>query len=592
MEKNILEVSVKDIIPNRYQPRMNFDEESLNDLAESIKQFGIIQPLVVRKKEDKYEIIAGERRYKAALQAGLSTVPVILSALNEEQTAEVTLSENIQRKNLSVIEEAKSLKNLLDRGYLTQEQLASKMGLSQRAIVDKLQLLELDEEVQQALLNEKISERHARTLLKLEKEEQKKWLEKIINDRLTVRDLEVELKKIKNGELYEEEIIPLVEINPNIENIMNNAQDINTTREPHDVASFLIPDGGKQEEHKTTFVIPEPPEKISNKFFNFLEDEEANMNVPNEDEIISIFNQETTPLATPIEILEDSLETSEVINMNNQTVSNFDITEPDSVTNSVMLSHPEELNTNSLNLENDLDKIENTFNQSMNTNDFAVNNNPVSNDFLIQNNSVQTESNSSIDSAPLIDSNPIDSLNSINETVSKEPELNINSPVSESSMPSIEDFTMNTSNNITLDNTNSIEENSINEIELPIQNTSMEETNNDDSTDGNISPFKSIFFNKEEEESVPTEQSIEISNNSIEEVLPTPDETLVDPLDSIVTLEPDYAAKQEELAGTDLKTAINTIRNTISDLELRGFNIELEEADLEGQYHFTIKIIK
>ena len=228
----------------------------------------------------------------------------------------------------------------------------------------------------------------------------------------------------------------------------------------------------------------------------------------------------------------------------------------------------------------------------MNTNDFAVNNNPVSNDFLIQNNSVQTESNSSIDSAPLIDSNPIDSLNSINETVSKEPELNINNPVSESSMPSIEDFTMNTSNNITLDNTNSIEENSINEIELPIQNTSMEETNNDDSTDGNISPFKSIFFNKEEEESVPTEQSIEISNNSIEEVIPTPDETLVDPLDSIVTLEPDYAAKQEELAGTDLKTAINTIRNTISDLELRGFNIELEEADLEGQYHFTIKIIK
>ena len=159
MDKNILEVSVKDIIPNRYQPRVNFEEEGLSELAESIKQFGIIQPLIVRKQNDKYEIIAGERRYKAAMQAGLQTIPVILSEMNEEQTAEVALSENIQRKNLSVIEEAKSLKNLLDRGYLTQEQLSSKMGVSQIAIADKLKLLELDEEVQEALINEQISER-------------------------------------------------------------------------------------------------------------------------------------------------------------------------------------------------------------------------------------------------------------------------------------------------------------------------------------------------------------------------------------------------------------------------------------------------
>jgi ParB family chromosome partitioning protein len=176
MDKNILEVSVKDIIPNRYQPRVNFEEEGLSELAESIKQFGIIQPLIVRKQNDKYEIIAGERRYKAAMQAGLQTIPVILSEMNEEQTAEVALSENIQRKNLSVIEEAKSLKNLLDRGYLTQEQLSSKMGVSQIAIADKLKLLELDEEVQEALINEQISERHARPLITLTKDDQKKLL--------------------------------------------------------------------------------------------------------------------------------------------------------------------------------------------------------------------------------------------------------------------------------------------------------------------------------------------------------------------------------------------------------------------------------
>ena len=191
MDKNILEVPVKDIIPNRNQPRINFDEEGLSELAESIKQFGIIHPLVVRKQDDKYEIIAGERRYKAALQVGLQTVPVILYEMNQEQKAEAALSENIQRKNLSIIEEAKSLKNLLDRGYLTQDQLASKMGVSQIAIADKLKLLELTEEVQEALINEQISERHARSLLSLNKEEQKKWLEKIINERLNVRDLEV-----------------------------------------------------------------------------------------------------------------------------------------------------------------------------------------------------------------------------------------------------------------------------------------------------------------------------------------------------------------------------------------------------------------
>ena len=175
MEKEIVEVALDDIIPNRFQPRLSFDENGLNELAESIRQHGIIQPLVLRKVADKYEIIAGERRYKAAYIAGLTKVPAVIINLNDNESAEVAIVENIQRRNLSPIEEAKSYKKLLDRGYLTQDQLAGRMGKTQATISNKLRLLNLDEKVQDALLNNKISERHARSLLRVEdKEEQRK----------------------------------------------------------------------------------------------------------------------------------------------------------------------------------------------------------------------------------------------------------------------------------------------------------------------------------------------------------------------------------------------------------------------------------
>ena len=189
MEKEIIEVSLDDIIPNRFQPRLSFDEDALNELAKSIRQHGIIQPLVLRKVGNKYEIIAGERRYKASYIAGLTKVPAVVIDLNDNESAEVAIVENIQRKNLSPIEEAKSYKKLLDRGYLTQDELASRMGKTQGAISNKLRLLNLSQEVQDALLNNQISERHARSLLKIENEdEQIEILNKIINQRLNVRD--------------------------------------------------------------------------------------------------------------------------------------------------------------------------------------------------------------------------------------------------------------------------------------------------------------------------------------------------------------------------------------------------------------------
>ena len=200
-EREIIEVSLDDIIPNRFQPRLSFDEQGLNKLAESIRQHGIIQPLVLRKIGDKYEIIAGERRYKASYIAGLTKVPAVIIDLNDNESAEVAIVENIQRKDLSPIEEAKSYKKLLDRGYLTQDQLASRMGKNQSTVSNKLRLLNLDEKVQDALLNNKISERHARSLLKLDnKEEQKEVLDEIIEKRLNVRDTEDLINRKLSGE--------------------------------------------------------------------------------------------------------------------------------------------------------------------------------------------------------------------------------------------------------------------------------------------------------------------------------------------------------------------------------------------------------
>lgn len=208
MESQVQNINIDLIIPNRFQPRLSFDEKALNELAESIKQHGIIQPLIVRQLADKYEIIAGERRYKAATLAGLSTVPVIVTNLSDAKSAEVALVENIQRKNLSSIEEALSYKRKIDKDNLTQEQLAKLLGLSQSTVANRLRLLNLSNEVQDALLKEKISERHARSLLQIsDKNKQNELLNRIITERLTVRQLDEIIKKeLSSPSTYVEEV--------------------------------------------------------------------------------------------------------------------------------------------------------------------------------------------------------------------------------------------------------------------------------------------------------------------------------------------------------------------------------------------------
>ena len=397
-EEKIIQVPIEDIIPNRFQPRLAFDEEGLKELSESIKQHGIIQPLVLRRLGDKYEIIAGERRYKASIMAGLRTVPAVISNIDDNQSAEIALVENIQRRNLTPIEEAKSYKNLLDRGYMTQEQLAEKMGVSQSSIANKLRLLNLATEVQDALLQEKISERHARSLLSLPKEEQAEWLKKIINKRLTVRQLDLEIKKQK-GETVDD--VPLVNPKPDLEKMINNATDIN--KEPENKKK------GPDTMEPTIPQTEEPQQTIPNKFFNFLEDEAANMNM----DVSMASSQQKPATDNTIEVLDDF------------------------------------------------------------------------------------------------------------EDYSKEPQ--------------------------------------------------QEEV---------ITPF--LFDNN----------ANTTTNNTIEEIKPQKEDNVVDPMDSVIKLDPNYNQMLEEARGIDLKTAINEIRDLVQKMEEQGFSLSLDEIDLADKYQMTINIQK
>ena len=203
LEKEIFDIALQDIIPNRFQPREMFDDEALKELSQSIKEHGVIQPIIVRKVGDKYEIIAGERRYRASQLAGKQTIPALVRDIDDKEAAKIALLENLQRSNLTPIEEAKTYQTILKLDNITQDELAQNLGKSQSTIANKLRLLTLDEEVQTALLNSQISERHARSLLGLDNEKQRELLNKIINEKLTVKGLDEEIMRM-TGKLPEQ----------------------------------------------------------------------------------------------------------------------------------------------------------------------------------------------------------------------------------------------------------------------------------------------------------------------------------------------------------------------------------------------------
>ena len=218
-------MDINKVEPNREQPRKNFDEDALLELSESIKQFGVLQPLLVQDKKGYYEIIAGERRWRAAKMAGLKEVPVIIKDLTEQEIVEISLIENIQRENLNPIEEAIAYKRLLTEFNLKQDEVAERVSKSRTAVTNSMRLLKLNEKVQQMVIDDMITTGHARALLGIENQEKQfQVAQKIFDEKLSVRETEKLVKKIQQEK---EESKPKKEekIDPKIEAILSDLEE-------------------------------------------------------------------------------------------------------------------------------------------------------------------------------------------------------------------------------------------------------------------------------------------------------------------------------------------------------------------------------
>lgn len=265
-----------DIIPNRFQPREIFDEKALKELAVSIKEHGVIQPIIVRSVNGKYEIIAGERRYKASALAGMTKIPAIIRNLDDKESSKVALLENLQRKNLNPIEEARTYQKILEIDQMTQDELAKTMGKSQSAIANKLRLLALPDEIQDALLKEQISERHARTLLNIsDPTEQKNMLKKVISNKMTVRALEEEISKMNPPKAETSEPIAIPEVSP--DGILSRNNLINEV--PITPTSVDLPTS-ESEKYGEVKIVPPMNDQSENKFINYGEIDKEEVEEP------------------------------------------------------------------------------------------------------------------------------------------------------------------------------------------------------------------------------------------------------------------------------------------------------------------------
>ncbi len=206
-------VDINKVEPNREQPRKHFDEDALLELSESIKQFGLIQPILVQDRKTYYEIIAGERRWRASKLAGLKKVPVIIKNYTEQEIVEISLIENIQREDLNPIEEAKAYKRLMSEFNLKQDEIAERVSKSRTAVTNSMRLLKLCDEVQQMIINDMISTGHARAIISIEDpEEQYILAQKIFDEKLSVRDVEKYIKNLNKPQKEKKKINESLEV--------------------------------------------------------------------------------------------------------------------------------------------------------------------------------------------------------------------------------------------------------------------------------------------------------------------------------------------------------------------------------------------
>ena len=598
-EKIVVELELDDILPNRFQPRFRFPEQAITELAESIKEHGVIQPILVRRLGDKYEIIAGERRYKASLLAGKRTIPAIVAELNDKDSAEVALIENVQRQDLTPIEEAVSYRKILDMGYLTQEQLADKLGKTQSTVSNKLRLLNLDDDVQEALLDEKISERHARSLLKIDsKQQQREILEKIIKERLTVKKTDELINKILKGEENISNTIQATEI-PSI--FMNN--------------SIQVEEPAIQSSSAIEFINSN--DQVMNSF--------GNTNTKDEDLLDFLNVDSTAPQTVPVEkpdepIIYNPVQQADFTTTNNMN-DNYNIPtspiieeiEPQPISSSSVSSSEseiDEINNMINNISNgvnpgfvDVDNIE------KNAKDIYVERPlaDIDNLLMSENNEHEQQNTNVVNS---FNEQPVEQPVQQNKFFTMfAPEENEvkNEEITDTNDEEVFNFTPSIESNNSLNQFLTEEEpvateNNINNVESTV--TPEFSFNNIDAINNNINETPEILNSTPEVtteeifESAPITELNYPNEDSIEEIDDEP-KIINYPADNIlaesVRKEDVLETKQEQTSDesvVDLKTVINTIRNCADTIEKYGFALECEEYDFEDMYQVIFKIQK
>ncbi|MEG2028525.1 MAG: ParB/RepB/Spo0J family partition protein [Bacilli bacterium] len=554
--KQVTNLKIEEVLPNRFQPRIKFEEEALSELTSSIKEHGVIQPIIVRPLGDKYEIIAGERRYKASVLAGKSDIPAIVVDMNDKESAEIALIENVQRKDLTPIEEAISYKKILDMGYISQDKLAIKLGKTQSTIANKLRLLNLTEEVQESLLDGKISERHARSLLKLkDKKAQNNLLKRIIEERMTVRKTDEEIDN------------------------MNNTKDIEVLDFDFDnVVSNKIEEKDPLDKYESFYNIPTLP---------IIEDKEDEFipNIPNVNE--SNKNEESN---RPPNINETNLSVKEEIKpippIQNIESSFVNLAESSNNENSTQSVNPGFL---------DISKIET---EAININQDK---NKISLEDLLKSPEKTVSANSSFISQESKEEEIVESPLEFEEEPPKfNPSrfftmVDEDESTTESGNAFEPKFNLPVENNSVFNNDSNLEEKPsiLNNNEQGLQQLNLNNSNeNNDNKNSNIfdnpiEPIEPIITNV-----LPDEDNIE---NNIEE-------NNQSPYLDVKPIEPQYKPLYEETERDvelldnneeiDLKTVIKTIRNCSDTIEKYGYIVDTEEFDFEDMYQVIFKIQK
>lgn len=558
------EININDILPNRFQPRIHFDEKRLNQLASSIYEYGVIQPIIVRKVNDKYEIISGERRFKASKLANKATIPAIITNLTDRASEEIALLENIQRQDLTAIEEAVSYKRILDSGYMTQEELAKKLGKSQPTIANKVRLLNLDDEVQEALLHGKISERHARSLLKLTNREiQKKMLHRIIEERLTVRKTDEEIaKELQNMKIEQpKEVMVAQEEKPiflqtsnNTENLFNELETLKNDERKDgfmDIDKIMREAKDINTENKTNDM---------NKLMQ--QDAQTNINNQNTQTINPVSSIPSAPSAN----MEPAPQNSQPIeNDDNKFVHYIPKEEPEVPQNEPV--HP-----NGVSFDSIFNATPETI-QSQKPQEAVVNSSVPENNIAsavsaafdeVNNKAVETKSESNLNNIP----NTLESQN-IPVTPNVDSPQNINS----------------------FENQN-LQTPSISEINSPSANT-LENTNPSTIQNQGISASSLENFANAPENNL-NNQSIHQKNNNNNNILENiPKEDIYEDNDSLAPDNlPSMIGTPTKTVNANFSSVIHLIRECTDKIEAMGYNINVDEADLNDKYQVTIIIDK